>query len=110
MRELPAALFRSWLHSHEEDHDDVTVFRPEDHPFPPARGRRGMEFTPDGTFVDRPVGRGDAPGTVRGRWRQVGDRRVALSFEGGARPERILEIVRCDEDVLEVRTSVAQSP
>ncbi|MFI6038959.1 hypothetical protein ACIBBD_33460 [Streptomyces sp. NPDC051315] len=109
MRELPAALFRAWLHSYEEDHDDVTVFRPEDHPFPPARGRRGMEFAPDGSFADHPVGRGDAPDTVRGRWRAVGDRRVAVSFEG-ARAGRVLEIVRCDEDVLEVRTVVAQPP
>jgi hypothetical protein len=106
MRELPADLFRSWLHSYEEDHDDVMVHRSADHPFPPARGRRGMEFVPDGTFLDHPVGRGDAPDTVRGRWRQVGDRRVEVSFEDG-RAGRVLEIVRCDADVLEVRTPAA---
>ncbi|MZF84901.1 hypothetical protein [Streptomyces sp. SID5643] len=102
MGEPPSDLFRSWLHSYEEDDDDVRVYRPDDFPFPPARGRRGMEFAPDGTFVDHPLGRGDAPGTVPGRWRLVADRRIELTF-GGDRPDRALEIVRCDADVLQVR-------
>jgi hypothetical protein len=102
MSEPPSGLFRSWVHSHEEDHEDVRVYRPDDHPFPPARGRRGMEFAPDGIFVDHPLGRGDAPDAVPGRWRLVSDRHIALTF-GGARPDRELEILRCDEDVLHVR-------
>ncbi|WP_033306750.1 hypothetical protein RFN58_32920 [Streptomyces iakyrus] len=102
MGEPPSGLFRSWLHSYEEDHEDVRVYRPDDFPFPPARGRRGMEFAPDGTFVDHPLGRGDAPGAVPGRWRLVPDRRIELTF-GGDRPDRELEIVRCDADILQVR-------
>ncbi|WP_159029184.1 hypothetical protein [Streptomyces viridochromogenes] len=102
MREPPPGLFRSWFHSYEEDHGDVRVYRPDDYPFPPARGRRGMEFAPDGAFVDHPLGRGDAPDAVPGRWRLGPAGRISLTFEG-ARPDRELEIVRCDEDVLEVR-------
>ncbi|AMW13606.1 hypothetical protein A4E84_31335 [Streptomyces qaidamensis] len=102
MGEPPSGLFRSWLHSYEEDHEDVRVYRPDDFPFPPARGRRGMEFAPDGTFVDHPLGRGDAPGAVPGRWRLVPDHRIEITF-GGARPDRELEIVRCGTDVLQVR-------
>ncbi|MEU2540657.1 hypothetical protein [Streptomyces iakyrus] len=102
MGEPSSGLFRSWLHSYEEDHEDVRVYRPDDFPFPPARGRRGMEFAPDGTFVDHPLGRGDAPGAVPGRWRLVPDRRIELTFDGD-RPDRELEIVRCDADVLQVR-------
>ncbi|CAL9290912.1 MULTISPECIES: hypothetical protein [Streptomyces] len=102
MREPPPDLFREWIHSYEEDHEDVRVYRPDGFPFPPARGRRGMEFRPDGTFVDHPIGRGDAPDAVPGRWRLVSDRHLALTFEGAA-PDRELEILRCDEDVLHVR-------
>ncbi|MEU4484588.1 hypothetical protein [Streptomyces purpurascens] len=102
MREPSSDLFRSWIHSYEEDHEDVRVYRPDDYPFPPARGRRGMEFAPDGTFVDHPLGRGDAPAAVPGRWRLVADRHIALTFDG-ARPDRELEIVRCDASVLHVR-------
>ncbi|MEW2613827.1 hypothetical protein AB0937_27280 [Streptomyces sp. NPDC047880] len=102
MREPSPDLFRSWFHSCEEDHEDVRVYRPEDFPFPPARGRRGMEFVPDGTVVDHPLGRGDAPGAVRGRWRLVSDRHLVLTF-GGARADRELEIVHCDDQMLQVR-------
>ncbi|MEU3933442.1 hypothetical protein AB0E85_15590 [Streptomyces sp. NPDC029044] len=102
MGEPSSDLFRSWLHSYEEDHEDVRVYRPDDFAFPPARGRRGMEFAPDGTFVDHPLGRGDAPGAVPGRWRLLPEDRIALTF-GGTRPDRELEIVRCGTDVLQVR-------
>ncbi|GAA2518717.1 hypothetical protein GCM10010423_08560 [Streptomyces levis] len=102
MQQPPSALFRSWFHSYEEDHEDVRVYRPDDYPFPPARGRHGMEFAPDGGFVDRPLGRGDAPGAVLGRWRPVSDRHLALSFDGD-RPDRELEVLRCDGNVLHVR-------
>lgn len=105
MQQPPSGLFRAWFHSYEEDHEDVRVYRPDDYPFPPARGRRGMQFAPDGGFVDRPLGRGDAPGTVPGRWRLVADRHLALSF-GGERPDRELEILRCDGNVLHVRRIV----
>jgi hypothetical protein len=65
-------LLGRWTHSFEEDHDGVTVYRRTDFAFPPARGRRGVEFRPDGTFVDWLIGRGDAPEASTGRWDQTG--------------------------------------
>jgi hypothetical protein len=50
-----------WTHSFEEDHDGITVYRRADFTFPPARGRRGVEFRPDGTFTELSPGRADAP-------------------------------------------------
>jgi len=41
---------RTWLRSPEEETGDVRVYRPEDHPFPPARGREGLTFHSDGRF------------------------------------------------------------
>ncbi|MBT2511348.1 hypothetical protein J7I98_37145 [Streptomyces sp. ISL-98] len=107
MSELPPSLFRNWVHSFEDDTEGVTVYRPADYPFPPARGRRGLEFAPDGTFIDHPVGRGDAPDAVPGQWRLAEDRRLAVSFPENDRPDRGLEILRCDEDVLEIRSAPA---
>lgn len=51
----------------------MTVYRRDDFAFPPARGRRGVEFRPDGTFTELQIGRGDAPepGAV-GRWSAAG--------------------------------------
>lgn len=103
MNELPPSLFQRWWHSFEEDHEDVAVYRPDDYDFPLARGRGGLEFAADGTFVDRPVGPVDAPESVPGRWRSTGDRRLTVTFPGRDEPDRVLEIVRCDEQVLELR-------
>ncbi|GAA1625938.1 hypothetical protein GCM10009744_12230 [Kribbella alba] len=57
-----------WTHSFEEDHDGLRVYRRDDFAFPPARGRRGVEFRPDGTFIEWVIGRGDAPEAKTGRW------------------------------------------
>src|SRR5438034_663791 len=43
---------RRWLHSHEEDADAAKVYRPDDYPFPPARGRMGFELKPDGSLLE----------------------------------------------------------
>jgi hypothetical protein len=61
-----------WTHSFEEDHDGVTVYRRDDFAFPPARGRRGVEFRADGSFTDWLIGRGDAPEGKAGRWSAAG--------------------------------------
>jgi len=103
MSDMPSSLFRHWVHSQEEDAEGVAVYRPADYPFPPARGRRGLEFAPDGTFVDHPIGRGDAPGAVAGRWDTADGRRLALTFPAHEqRPDRHIEILHCDDDVLKI--------
>ncbi len=98
-------LFQRWIHSYEEDHDDVLVFRPADFAFPPARGRDGLEFRADGTYVDWAIGAGDAADPREGSWRSVSDavvetatpmsghRRFELRYVG---PDR-LEVVRGSE-------------
>jgi hypothetical protein len=103
MNELPKAIFRRWVHSFEEDAGGVAVYRPADYDFPRARGRGAIEFRPDGTFIDFMIGRGDAPLEVRGRWQEEGPGRARVTFDGSARPARVLEIVHCDDKMLKVR-------
>ena len=55
-----------WRHSHEEDSGDVRVYRPADWAFPPARGRRGLEFRPDGKMLVLGPGPDDRPETREG--------------------------------------------
>ena len=61
---------RTWLRSHEEETGDVRVYRPEDHPLPPARGREELTFHSDGRFDYRAPGRA---GTETGTWHEAGD-------------------------------------
>jgi hypothetical protein len=94
-----------WMHSFEEDHDDVAVYRPADHPFPPARGRDGIEFADDGSFTEWAVGRGDAREPVPGRWHTAETDTVAVTTDRGG--QQVLEVVHLDPDRLEVRRRTA---
>ncbi|MEV0388887.1 hypothetical protein [Nonomuraea sp. NPDC050643] len=88
MNRTPPDIIGSWLHSFEEDTGTTAVYRPHDHPFPPARRvRRGLEFRADGTFVELRPGPDDRPRPVTGRWRFLEDGRVQVTFpDGGAEP------------------------
>jgi hypothetical protein len=100
----PGQLFRRWHHSFEEDRGDIQVFRPANYAFPRARGRVGLEFRADGTSIRYGIGRGDAPTTEPGRWQMVGSNRIQVQSQAGtAASVNNLEIVRLDENVLEVR-------
>jgi hypothetical protein len=103
MNELPNEIFRQWGHSFEEDEGDVTVYRLAEYDFPRARGRAGIEFRPDGSFIDWMIGPADAQQPVSGHWQVEGSNRIRVSFEGDTRPPRILEILQCDSEVLKVR-------
>ena len=90
-----------WMHSFEEDHDGILVYRPADYPVPRARGRAGIEFRPDGTYVDWAIGRGDANEARPGRWEPASDASVRVSTAGG--DEHVLQVVVAEPDRLEVR-------
>jgi hypothetical protein len=96
--DLPAELMRHWVHSHEEDSGDERVYRPSDHDFPPARGRRGFEPLPGGELLVYGPGATDRPEATTGRWSASGPGRVKLGDEE-------LEIVSVSPDRLVVRPS-----
>ena len=101
---MPASeeqLFRRWGHSFEEDHDDVAVYRPAEYDFPRARGRDGIEFRPDGSYIDWVVGPGDAREPRGGRWRTEGDGRIRVTT--AADEERLVEVLSVTPDRLELR-------
>jgi hypothetical protein len=96
--DLPPELFQHWVHAHEEDSGDVQVYRPADHPLPPARGRRGFELKPDGELILYGPGPSDRPVATTGRWSSSGAGRVRLG-------DRELEIVSVSGDRLTARWS-----
>jgi len=85
-----------WTHSYEEDHDGISVYRRDDFTFPPARARRGVEFRPDGTFVEWVIGRADAPEGRTGRWEPSGVITRAGGMPGSVR------VVAAEPDRLEL--------
>ncbi len=103
MNELPNEIFRRWGHSFEEDTEDITVYRPSEYAFPPARGRAGIEFRSNGEFIDWTIGPTDASRGISGHWRMEESRRVRVYFENNIRAPQVLEIIQCDVEVLKVK-------
>lgn len=101
--DLPAAVFRHWIHAREEDGGDLEVYRPEGLDFPPSFGRDGFEMRPDGEFIQDDIGPADELVQVVGRWTAVGPRRLAVSFPGAHREAFSFEIVAVDDSVLRRR-------
>ncbi|MFD4179871.1 hypothetical protein [Rhodococcus sp. NPDC058514] len=90
-----------WGHSFEEDHDGIRVYRPVGFDFPRARGRDGIEFRPDGSYVDWAIGRGDANEAREGRW-VSGAEDESLELMTGAGERRVVRIVQHEADRLEL--------
>lgn len=103
MSELPNEIFRKWMHSFEEDTEGIKVYRPTEYDFPPARGRDGIEFRPDGVFIDWGIGPTDASRGINGHWKMEGPGRVLVSFEGNVQPPRTLEILQVNSGILKLR-------
>ena len=91
---LPCFTDRLWMRSREEEKGPVQIYRPENFPFPPARGREGLAFRSDGTFEYITPGRGDRPSKNAGRWcSDPGDQtRVTAEISGQTIELRIVEV------------------
>jgi hypothetical protein len=101
---LPPEVFKSWVHSYEDDKGPVQAYRPQDFKFPPSRGRAGFEIKKDGEFIDRPIAPADGNETVPGKWEPAGEGKIKVTFP--KKPDRksfTLEIVSCDGNVLRLK-------
>jgi hypothetical protein len=103
MAELRACILRNWVHSHEEDTQEVRVYRPADYAFPPSRGRMGFEFREGGELIYRGIGRTDRSEPSSGRWVIEEPNRVRVEVDNHRTPPFVLEVVSCDDKALKVR-------
>jgi hypothetical protein len=70
----PEDLAKHWVHSHEEDSPGMSVFRPDTYAFPPSRGRKELDLSPDGSFAGQLPGPDDRPVMDSGTWSVSGDK------------------------------------
>jgi hypothetical protein len=92
------ALVGRWMHSHEEDTDAHTVFRPATFAFPPSRGRKGFELRSDGSMTSFGVGPTDRRESSEGKWKLSGEE---LTLEGDERKSH--KIASVDKEKLVVQ-------
>lgn len=100
---LPSQIFRRWMHSREEDVGDTLVYRPSDYPFPPARGREGIEFRENGEFIRYEIGSTDRSLATPGRWSVQETNKVKVQFPNQSASLHTLTILECDEQILKVK-------
>ncbi len=88
-----------WTHVHEEDHDDVWVFRPAGTALPPARGRASLLLDAGGDATAGYPGADDRGVTDEGSWSLAGD----LLTVTGAAGTTTYQVVSSRPDRLELR-------
>ncbi|TGE10264.1 hypothetical protein [Hymenobacter fodinae] len=96
-------LERTWLHAHEEDQADVSVYRPNTYAFPPSRGRTGFAFDHNGLFTQFDIAPTDGIEGRKGRWTVENDHTLRITLDDKKDPDYLLEIVSLENDVLKVR-------
>lgn len=103
MENLQECLSKQWIHSHEEDMQDVRVYRPSGYDFPPSRGRIGFQFQEDGKLIYYGIARTDGTEQSSGRWTVEGTSRVRIELDNQRIQPFVLDVVSCDEEMLKVR-------
>ena len=93
-------LVRGWTHSHEEDHDGLTVFRPADYRFPPSRGRQSFRLEPNGALVHSGPAPDDRTQRSEGRWKFEGN---VLTLTGAGRSDQRFIVEAVDSERLVLR-------
>lgn len=101
--ELPKEIFKHWVHSFEEDTKDITVFRPNNYNFPPARGRDGFEIKKDGKFIQYRIGPTDRTEKVYGHWKTRGKDKILVYLRSKETVSYTINIISCTNDVLKTK-------
>jgi hypothetical protein len=103
MENLPECILGYWIHSHEEDTQDVSIYRRVSHNFPPSRGRVAFEFRENGELVYQAIGRADGSELSSGRWSFEAENRIKVDIDNQNLFPPVLRISYCDENVLNIR-------
>jgi hypothetical protein len=100
--QLPAAIFRHWVHSREEDTRGAEMYRPDGFAFPPSHGRDGFEMRKTGEFIQDDIGPADGIVQVRGRWESRGPNEVTALFQNPKREDYTFALVTVDQAALTI--------
>jgi hypothetical protein len=94
----PQAIYRRWLHSHEEDTERETVYRPDTYDLPPARGREGFDLRRDQSCTDIGIGPTDKASTEPGTWELGADGQLRIWSGPGRQDLRTLRLISLDDE------------
>jgi hypothetical protein len=93
----------TWLNSHEENHGDTLVYRPNTYKFPPARGRTGFAIKPYGRFTQFDIAPTDGLAGRDGTWAATGPGSLRIHLADGNTPDYTLEVISLQDHILRLR-------
>jgi hypothetical protein len=98
---------KKWIHSYEEDKDDIQVYHTSTFNFPLSRGRMGFEIEKNGTFTHYGIGPDDRQKKVEGNWttgegEDPNTIKIDFATDKPIKPY-IMKIILCNNDVLRIR-------
>jgi hypothetical protein len=79
----------TWVHAHEKDHDGLNVFVSGTTSLPPSRGRKRLQFLPEGTFLEATASADDRMKGAHGRYSLSGNHLTLMYDEPGRAPRTI---------------------
>ncbi|MFN0304144.1 MAG: hypothetical protein ACKVQU_27745 [Burkholderiales bacterium] len=88
-------LLGDWMHSHEEDTNGLTVFRPSTFAFPLSRGRKSFALRANGTYKGTIPGPTDRPAPTAGRWSFAGTTLTLSAVKDGSESGVEYTVVEC---------------
>lgn len=101
--ELDPIIFQKWLHSYEEDTKDIKIYRPSSFNFPRGWGRSGMKIDKNGGFILFDIAPNDAIVQIPGKWHQISDGKLEISFPAGEKDDITIEIEELNTEILKVK-------
>jgi hypothetical protein len=105
--QLPVEIYeKRWIHSREEDTNEIQVYRPSTYNFPLSRGRIAFEIEKNGIFIQYGIGPDDTRKKVEGNW-TIGEEepntiKIDFATDKPIKPY-IMKIILCNNDVLRIR-------
>lgn len=100
---LPDEFFNHWIHSHEDDTKEISVFRPSTYHFPPSRGRRGLEFKKNGEFIEYKISPADGLIKCVGYWHQKEKNKIVVQFKDNNIKSYSITLISVDKNMLKIK-------
>ncbi len=99
----PEGLIGAWLHSHEDDTEEIKVYRPAGYDFPPSRGRVGFNLMEGGECIYYGIAPADGSTNEPASWRWEGGNTLVITPKEEGASEMVLEVVSVGEGMLKVK-------
>lgn len=96
----PPTLLQHWVHSHEEDTDSESIYRPASYKFPPSRGRKSFDIRPNGKLIEHPLGAADVSQQTTGKWKLAEDKTLAFFSGTSQTPTTVVHISSVEKNRL----------